>query len=528
MSQKNSNQSDFTSQNINMNDVSGDLSFFTGGLKDLELSFNGTFTSGSLVVESTKFDTLDAVWDTISTITASGDLDITTTTEQNNIRIRKVSFVGEVVVSSIVKKKSSLSTIQEEIPDGVDKGLVYTTTPTPIVNENDIYTAAESGTIFGIGDVREGDYLYSDAARWWCLRKELFESSFLADPSPWYVGDYDLITSVIQKLTLKCIRDIDFTWYSKPNWVNEKFLRIRRINGINSIQESTGNGFISIVLGDSAGDVSDTKTMNIATSDINSKVEYEYTNSKFFLQVNANTDYFPYSVDGSSYSNISTTAGTSLQMYVNKRMPAANFNALDYVLDQEAIAEYYSIPVVDLYRGSGINIENYADYVEADNLHPNNTAYNFISKKIAKVIDNNSDAWATSGQTIGWFGGSFCENAGVTRTFVDTNLGTTSTNYGLGGAGFADTASTQIYDQVTSAVSHDIFVIWCSTNDLANPNATIGGLKTTDTSSQAYGLEKTIKDLYLKNDNAKIILINTIKTYSNAYGYDTTEIRESN
>jgi lysophospholipase L1-like esterase len=58
----------------------------------------------------------------------------------------------------------------------------------------------------------------------------------------------------------------------------------------------------------------------------------------------------------------------------------------DYVNAIKEMCADYSIPVLDMYNIGGLNVQNFAT-LTTDQLHPNTAGYEFISRKIAKFID---------------------------------------------------------------------------------------------------------------------------------------------
>lgn len=71
------------------------------------------------------------------------------------------------------------------------------------------------------------------------------------------------------------------------------------------------------------------------------------------------------------------------------------------------------------------------------------------------------------GKSIGVFGGSLSVNpeSETAKSIWKKMLGVTVTTYGVGGAGFSSLQGTSIQQQVDGAAVHDIYILWCSTND---------------------------------------------------------------
>ncbi|HHF3031874.1 TPA: hypothetical protein ACPJ1C_001040 [Vibrio diabolicus] len=200
-------------------------------------------------------------------------------------------------------------------------------------------------------------------------------------------------------------------------------------------------------------------------------------------------------------------------------------NLIDYVLGQEVVAEKWSIPVCDLYRQSGFNYDNKDSFIQSDQLHYTAAGYAHIANLTTDFIRRNAPAGNLSGKSIGVFGGSFsviAESQAAKDVWV-SELGVTYTDYGIGGAGFAK-AGNYIDDQVDSAAVHDIYVIWCSTND-ATAGSAVGELTDADHTTQAGGMNLTISKLIAKAPTAKILILNSLKAFSHPWLYDPTAIR---
>lgn len=208
--------------------------------------------------------------------------------------------------------------------------------------------------------------------------------------------------------------------------------------------------------------------------------------------------------------------------------PVANYNSLDYVKGQEEICLKYSVPVCDLYRKSGLNYQNKDLYITEDNLHYNEAGYAKQAAITTAFLRKHGGFVDLTGKSIGIFGGSFSVRPASDTEVKDVwvaELGITYTNYGAGGNGFAQPPGFNITEQVPGAAVHDIYILWCSTNDVINKNP-IGGLESAPgTDSQAAGISKCIEDLIAKNPDCKILLFNTVKSYLHDYLYDPTVIR---
>lgn len=201
-------------------------------------------------------------------------------------------------------------------------------------------------------------------------------------------------------------------------------------------------------------------------------------------------------------------------------------NLIDYVRGQEAVAEKWSLPVCDLYRKSGLNYANKDMFIQADQLHYKSTGYAHIATMTAEFIRQNAPAGGAKGKTIGVLGGSYSvmwESQAAKDVWV-SELGVTYTDYGVSGAGFTKEGN-YIDDQADAAAYHDIYILWCSTNDATSAKP-IGNVNDYDHSTQCGGMNLAIQKLFYKNPSAKILIFNSMKAYSSKYLYDPTIIRE--
>lgn len=143
---------------------------------------------------------------------------------------------------------------------------------------------------------------------------------------------------------------------------------------------------------------------------------------------------------------------------------------------------------------------------------PMGDVYGLIESSIPNYIGKNI-------LSIGVFGGSFATNNYAQTAFNKwiEKLGVSYKTYAVGGAGFVQ--GTNFVTQATNAGVHDIYVIWCSTNDFTNSNA-IG------TSSDVYGTDTTcwanfkevVRLCYAKNPKAKICLFTSSPHLSSSQG----------
>ena len=122
--------------------------------------------------------------------------------------------------------------------------------------------------------------------------------------------------------------------------------------------------------------------------------------------------------------------------------------------------------------------------------------------------------------SIGVFGGSFATNYYAQTAYNKwiEKLGIDYTTYAVSGTGFVQGTNNFVV-QATNAGIHDIYVIWCSTNDFTHSQS-IG------TSSDVYGTNNTIwanfkevvRILYSKNPNAKVVLFTSSPHLSSSQG----------
>lgn len=144
---------------------------------------------------------------------------------------------------------------------------------------------------------------------------------------------------------------------------------------------------------------------------------------------------------------------------------------------------------------------------------------------------------ANYGKSIGIFGGSHSCSASswMQRYILETHLNATVKTYGVGGQGFA-TLSGSIQQQVDKAGVHDIYILWCSTNDF-NGNREPGYI--TDYTeadrynirrriSQCGGINYCIRALRQKNPNARIYLFGSLKYFKSEAGFNEYSGRTNN
>ncbi len=217
---------------------------------------------------------------------------------------------------------------------------------------------------------------------------------------------------------------------------------------------------------------------------------------------------------------ISTFLFTSCEIF-DDDTPKERHNLYDYTVGETKIADKYEIPLLDLYNKSGLTYENRKLYISSDSLHYNEEGYKKIAELTTEFIYENGGYTDYSGKTIGIFGGSFSviEASKACKNIWTKELGITYTDYGVRGAGFSTLTNNPVPSQVDSADIHDIYILWCSTNDCLK-NVPIKDVNSPDIESQSYGMSNTIGKLRSKNPSCTILIFNSLKTYLYNYLYD--------
>lgn len=137
------------------------------------------------------------------------------------------------------------------------------------------------------------------------------------------------------------------------------------------------------------------------------------------------------------------------------------------------------------------------------------------------------------GNSMATFGGSVCEMAITCRDYWSKKLNLTITNYSTSGSGFATPTKT-IMEQVNRACEnemYDIYLFWCSTNDLPYTVGDINDYYEWNPSiieskaSQTGGINWCIKRIYESNPKAKIVFFTSLRQFSDR-GYKTTSSDE--
>lgn len=132
------------------------------------------------------------------------------------------------------------------------------------------------------------------------------------------------------------------------------------------------------------------------------------------------------------------------------------------------------------------------------------------------------------GNSMVTFGGSVCEMADICRTYWMQKLNLKIKNYAISGAGFATPTKT-IMEQVNEACEEgifDIYLFWCSTNDLPYKVGNINDYYEWSPSiiessaTQSGGINWCIKKIYSFNPKAKIIFFTSLRQFGGR-GYST-------
>lgn len=135
---------------------------------------------------------------------------------------------------------------------------------------------------------------------------------------------------------------------------------------------------------------------------------------------------------------------------------------------------------------------------------------------------------ANYGKTVAVFGGSLSCNAEsqAAKFMWRKYLGLSVTTYGRSGYGFSSLQGS-IQDQVRSAKKHDIFILWCSTNDYTTSRA--AGWPSDYTDADGYNKEKLVTQCgginycikYLRDHfpGSKIYVFSSLPYFETEIGY---------
>lgn len=128
------------------------------------------------------------------------------------------------------------------------------------------------------------------------------------------------------------------------------------------------------------------------------------------------------------------------------------------------------------------------------------------------------------GKTIGVFGGSLSAThiSKVCKEIWSEKLGLKVFTYGRGGAGFAirpDNPENNTQVQALNADVCDIYVLWASTNDYTKKIA-LGDVNSTDSTTQAGGIRRTVEILQKKNPHALILFFTSLPMFKSTNTLD--------
>ncbi len=199
----------------------------------------------------------------------------------------------------------------------------------------------------------------------------------------------------------------------------------------------------------------------------------------------------------------------------------------NYVRGQEKAADRFNVPFLNIWQKGGINQFNYTPYFNApeDLLHMNASGYTKWIVPTTNFIKVSCDDLDLTGKTMGVFGGSWAEGGASLTSAWENELGLVVTNYAIGGYGFTTNAAGQVDSQIADAAVHDIYLLWCSTNDCGG-NAPIGDDNSPiDLTTQMGGIGKAVQDLITKNPSCRILLLSSGPAFNNQINWDTGAIR---
>ncbi|MDR0833734.1 MAG: GDSL-type esterase/lipase family protein [Candidatus Symbiothrix sp.] len=121
---------------------------------------------------------------------------------------------------------------------------------------------------------------------------------------------------------------------------------------------------------------------------------------------------------------------------------------------------------------------------------------------------------------VGVFGGSvsvYTESETAKNVWRDS-LNITVESCGVSGGGFSSLTTNNVPMQIRQAKTFDIYILWCSTNDVAT--STVGEVNSDDLSTQNGGLRKSIELIKQKNDKALILLFTSLPRFDQDIYYN--------
>ena len=159
----------------------------------------------------------------------------------------------------------------------------------------------------------------------------------------------------------------------------------------------------------------------------------------------------------------------------------------------------------------------------------------FSQDSIEKLPFENSFNYGIS---VAIFGGSVSviPESESAKSMWEKYLGMTITNYGVPGAGFSSLQGKSIQKQIDEAGVFDIYILWASTNDYTNQRdvgsytdyTEFDGYDEEKLTSQAGGINYSIKKIYEINPQAVIYFFTSIKAFNDRGGYDPFYVQGMN
>lgn len=168
------------------------------------------------------------------------------------------------------------------------------------------------------------------------------------------------------------------------------------------------------------------------------------------------------------------------------------------------------------------------------------STYTEVATDNPVLLDSVKNLCQTSplyGSSVGLFGGSLSANpeSYAAKLLWQKCLGLKITTYGVPGHGFSSLQGS-IQKQVASAGKHDIYILWCSTNDyttdreIGTPDdyTQFDGFDPTRLTTQCGGINYCIRQLRRLNPDALICIFGSLKFFSTADGYTIASGKTNN
>ena len=134
----------------------------------------------------------------------------------------------------------------------------------------------------------------------------------------------------------------------------------------------------------------DIVTIDHGRNDWSSKVEIgtigTHTDLKASFDVTTFYGAFRYVIESimTDYPTVRIVLVTPVQEY-NIAANAKGYTIADYATAVRALGDFYSLPVIDMWKNSGINYNNYPTY-KPDMVHPNEAGHELMGRYAAGVI----------------------------------------------------------------------------------------------------------------------------------------------